>query len=941
MLSRNNSTASNLSAAAAAAALRRASSQKFEEELLSLQHQRPSSSQGIYPSSPRPGLRRRTSSMSERSFRAQAPEDHARERAASLMDVSIDTPDKPKHKSSFTIPISLLSNSQQKKAKGVSPGVIQPLPQQQQTQQPEQGQSIVVASNRDSLGTSAPTERRGSQHKFKTSMRDGAKDTRRDSAKNRERPMSPPTHSAMRLPQKSPGIGSAASSIRSFQTDLSSIAEDQPLDHNSQGHMNPKLPAHLFPIKSAMKAGSGPPSIISEAVSEESKSSLGAHDSRRGKARVSFSDEQEQANNAAAAPTNWSAKNGTKGDGFLKPAPPIVVGKPTERPASPPISPELAATIPSPPTEQMMTPPTTTQSATTTQSTVEESQPQHDDFRSMQEITPPENSIVPNDIIAKAENPILEPPKPISNDVSPNSQVTIHVSPTKPTTPKTHRLPGSFPSPTPDPTPPSTADSHHDPDIDAQERTDTLSPLRTNNLASEADLDLQRGLSLRTLALIPTSPRLSSGGDAYLAGEKTARRGSEESGGSEASVYSDAMDDLTKEEKEDKAVARQKQKQRNREAMVVNGSVAVAGTATAAALLASASIVSGGGGKVSSSKVASRKAPRAQSVAVAKAASPKTPRAQSMPPSRSQPMKTTTKTGTMSLSPGTIIPSGKPPTTQGRTTLRQNGPSPSTNPTTKPKPKPIKTSLRASSVPPTSPTSPLSPTVSPSARERKPMRMSLRANDRVAGATSADMARGLMSLPMVERVPSDSSFKRLKPRGQTTTRTTLRTPPQQETKPLRRRRDSDSSDEIFVPGVGGRRRSSSIFGRFGGGVVVRGRKGSVDTPVAVPMTSHVTAGSRFADSSDDEELAAPPRGIGRSYEDTESLPPSPGVRKRSSFSQLFRRGGRKDSLEAGVVGPTGAVADGRRRSSSGTIVSKRTGKEKRFQGLRKLFRIKE
>src|SRR5271155_1167175 len=263
MLSRNNSTASNLSAAAAAAALRRASSQKFEEELLSLQHQRPSSSQGIYPSSPRPGLRRRTSSMSERSFRAQAPEDHARERAASLMDVSIDNipPDKPKRKGSFTIPISLRSNSQQKKAKGMSPGVIQPLPQQQVEQQP---QSTVVATNRQSLGTSASTERRGSQHKFKMSLRDGARDTRRDSAKDRERPMSPPTHSAMRLPQKSPGIGSSASSIRSFQTDLSSIAEDQPLDPNTHGHMNPKLPAHLFPMKSAMKAGSGPPSIISE-----------------------------------------------------------------------------------------------------------------------------------------------------------------------------------------------------------------------------------------------------------------------------------------------------------------------------------------------------------------------------------------------------------------------------------------------------------------------------------------------------------------------------------------------------------------------------------------------------------------------------------------------------------------------------------------------------
>jgi hypothetical protein len=229
--------------------------------------------------------------------------------------------------------------------------------------------------------------------------------------------------------------------------------------------------------------------------------------------------------------------------------------------------------------------------------------------------------------------------------------------------------------------------------------------------------------------------------------------------------------------------------------------------------------------------------------------------------------------------------------------------------------------------------------------------MSLRANDRIASATSADMARGLMSLPLVERVPSDSSFRRLKARDKNATRTTLRSPPQQkETKPVRRRRDSDSSDEIFVPG--GRRRSSSIFGRFGGGVGGRARKGSIDAAGVAPTTSRVTAGSRFADSSDDEELAPPPRGIGRAYEDTESLPPSPGVRKRSSFSQLFRRGGRTDSLEGGgVVGPTGregsqgttgVVADGHKRSASGgTIVSKRTGKQKRFQGLRKLFRIKE
>ena len=222
------------------------------------------------------------------------------------------------------------------------------------------------------------------------------------------------------------------------------------------------------------------------------------------------------------------------------------------------------------------------------------------------------------------------------------------------------------------------------------------------------------------------------------------------------------------------------------------------------------------------------------------------------------------------------------------------------------------------------------------------MRMSLRANERGASATSADMARGLMSLPMVERVPSDSSFKRLKPRGESANMTTLRSPPQQkEVKTMRRRRDSDSSDEVFV--AGGRRRSSSIFGRFGGGGG-RGRQESIDVTAAVPATSRVTAGSRFADSSDDEELAPPPRGIGRAYEDTESLPPSPGVRKRSSFSQLFKRGGRKDSLEpVPATAMSDPVGDGHRRSTSGseTIVSKRTGKEKRFQGLRKLFRIKE
>jgi hypothetical protein len=108
-------------------------------------------------------------------------------------------------------------------------------------------------------------------------------------------------------------------------------------------------------------------------------------------------------------------------------------------------------------------------------------------------------------------------------------------------------------------------------------------------------------------------------------------------------------------------------------------------------------------------------------------------------------------------------------------------------------------------------------------------------------------------------------------------------------------------------------------------------------------------------------LVPPARGIGRAYEDTESLPPaSPTVKKRSSFSQLFRRSSARptsrDSATAPVE-PTVAttttttvpndVVDGevgghrRTKSVSGSIVSKRTGKEKRFQGLRKLFRIKE
>ena len=86
---------------------------------------------------------------------------------------------------------------------------------------------------------------------------------------------------------------------------------------------------------------------------------------------------------------------------------------------------------------------------------------------------------------------------------------------------------------------------------------------------------------------------------------------------------------------------------------------------------------------------------------------------------------------------------------------------------------------------------------------------------------------------------------------------------------------------------------------------------------------------------------------------TESLPPSsPTVKKRSSFSQLFKRHGRKDSkfsipetVGTSAVGtsvaPSMVTDTGHQRSKSASIYSKRTGKEKRFQGLRKLFRIKE
>lgn len=201
------------------------------------------------------------SSMSERSFRAQSPEDYARERRhrpASSMDVAPQkfVDNKPiKRRGSFNLPISLRSKSKQKKQKQTIQGITQPLEQ--------------------NTISAAPSSAEEQQRNVKALLR-GERENQRE--KEQEQP---------RLPQNL-GIGSAAS-IRSCQTDLSSISEDQAL-----GYANQKLTSHLLPIKSAMKGGSGPPSIISEALSEEIGSSCGAHDSHKQKPRVSFSDEQER-----------------------------------------------------------------------------------------------------------------------------------------------------------------------------------------------------------------------------------------------------------------------------------------------------------------------------------------------------------------------------------------------------------------------------------------------------------------------------------------------------------------------------------------------------------------------------------------------------------------------------------------------------------------------
>lgn len=699
MLSRSSSTQSNLSAAAAAAALRRASSQadRITSDVASL---------SAVHISPRPPLRRRTSSMSERSFRAQAPEKHARERRERPQSMIDTRPDKDigmNRKGSFSLTRGLRRPTSSKK-KEAAPGVIPP------------------------LSTPEQSSLQSGQHKLKSSMRG-------------ERSPLSPTHSAMRLPHQ-PGLGSSSSSIRSYQTDLSSIVEDQPLD--SAPHANPK---HLYPFKSAMKGGSGPPSIISEAVSEESKSSLGTHGGKI-KARVSFSDEQENVVNGPKMGKN-ELLNPEDGSGLVRK---------TSPPASPPNSPLMPTIIP-------MSIPTTV-------------------------ITEPSPTLAkplsPPPTRAKELTPAPTPsqPKTVPNDVNNTSRVTIRVSPT-PTNSSKAKLPGAFPDPTPEPTPPSTAESDGLPPLP------TARPIKVD---PNQHLNLRKGLSANTSSLVPTR----SGG------EKMVRKTSNESG-SGGSVYSDAMDEMPDQKR-----------------------------------------------KRNVSKAEAHAAP-------AKSASQFTNDRTLRKISR-RPVPTSTREN------GTNPPKGKNTT-------------------------------RPLSIPP----------VSTIQRDRKPMRLSLRGDEAEA------MARGRMALHTIERVPSDSSFKRLKPRDTPAIRTTLRSPPVEPHRTYRRRSSSDS-DLAPEPG--------SIFGRWK-------RRESIE-----PVTpTRVTGGSRFVDSDSDQELVLPSRGIGRTYEDVESLP-SPRLKKKTMISNPFRRQETKDE---------NAEADGeeQRKGKRASIVSLRTGKEKRFPGLRRLFRIKE
>ena len=757
--------------------------------------------------------------MSERSFRAQAPEAHARERRASLVDGALppSREGSVKRKGSFSLPITLRSNSSTKKS--ATPGVIQPLPQQQ-------NQKI------------APTQSR----KFKTTLRgDGG-----------FKPPMSPTHSAMRLPHP-PGIGSSSSSVRSFQTDLSSIAEDRPIDLS---HIHPSTKqGQVLPVKSALKGGSGPPSIISEAVSEESKSSIGAHD-RKGKARVSFSDEGE---NSPITPAIIPKTKET----YLKPEVARTISPPASPPVSPKVTPSVPATVPSIVQKPAPKPVMTAEPKTTPQQSLPSPPPEK------VVKTVPAPIIIPSPSTSESGHP---PPKEASAAIGVVPAVTIHV-PSTPTPTRQTRLPGAFPDPTPeptpDPTPPGTSAECQTTPPPAEQNA-SLSP------ESQRELDLQRGLSLKTMNLVP----VRQPGTLVPIAELTRS----ESQNSEVSVYSDARDELPEERKLTSPNA-------------TNAITAPTQTTTVvpAVIPAVVSVGVNTNGTNSQPPI-----------------SPTT-----KPPAPSTPQKPTLAPITTT---GTTIPLVVPL----NPTLRQNGTP--------------KSASRPQSLP---------PAASPS-KDRKPMRMSMR-----EGTTSADMAKGLMTVPRPERVPSDSSFKRLKPREESTMKTTMRDKPQ----PRRIRRRSDSSSDLDRPS--GRLRSGSIFGRF------KARRESIDRGDATRQ--EIVASSRFRDSSDEEEPLPPPPPRSQIME-TESLPWSPKLRKRTSFSKFFgiRRKEperrvtsqtvatiatvtepvpagpvRTDSMVTETAMGTNVDGSGHQRTRSGSIISKRTGKEKRFQGLRRLFRIKE
>jgi len=824
--------------------------------------------------------------------------------------------EKPKRRGSLSLPMSLRSSdSHGKKDKDLPPGMVEHLPRQGHATSP----ALVPK-------------------KFKASIREGERTTTK---RDREltRPISPPSHSAVNLPH-TPGIGSSASSIRSFQTDLSSIAEDSAFD---SAHPLPKMPpTHLYPIKSAMKGGSGPPSIISEAVSEDSKSSQGAHDSKRvSKGRVSFSDEQNReqeemnpeiipdgtmvrkmdstATKKGSTTAEWSVGK----DGYLNP---VAVGDAVGAPAfarsvstpalpmiSPPVSPQVLATGPEQLAPKVLSVVPVTSMPTPPQS--QSTAPSHSP------IVPTETPLVVVNGPDQPSQPIpssSEPPRPnIPSQPTPSEHhgppsvgstpITIRVSPTPRVPQRQARLPGAFPDPTPEATPPSTAESAATAE-DAGGMSDALAPLpaspRSPHLVNDTDaLDVQRGLSMSILALVPeAAPSLTS--------EVMVRSPSNESADSGTSVYSDAMDTpiVTQEAKD--------------------SSVAITAAATT---------------QTTKPSVTTAQARATQSITQATTTQPTTQATQA------KPLTTTTKpkangesskaahltivtsaaahlTATHEASSHTITK--KPtsvkylPPTQGtstprapgsaRTSLREDGRSTLSVP--------ARTTLISSPVLPLAP----SPTSPP--REKKVFRTSMRNTAQPNDTTK--LAQGLMALPVLERVPSDSSFKRLKPREPSVIRMTLRDPKPEEHH--LRRRNSDSSSEVRIGHH--RRRSSSLFARFK-------RKDSIDQ---VPVATRVAPGSRFGDSDDDEEWQLSGRGIGRAYEDTESLP-SPRLRKRSSVTNFFWARSRKGSDVRQLDPPETDSSDlGHRRSSSGSkIVSQKTGKEKRFQGLRKLFRITE